>query len=104
MDKERPHGDMGMVRDGLDVGLEKHVSTYRNEQELGLSPTEGRCMVTNSKPMVEVPHRPSYSPVASDEQLRAIKTNIRKAAFRKISDRSENKVDTTNDSCEENFT
>ena len=32
---------MGMVRDGLDAGLEKHVSTYGNEQEPGLSPPEG---------------------------------------------------------------
>ena len=61
-------------------------------------------MVTDSKPMVEVPHKPTYGPIASDEQLRAIRTNIRKAAFRKLSDRSENKVDTTDDNCEENIT
>ena len=104
LDKERPYGDLGMVRDGLDAGLEKHVSTYGNEQEPGLSPTEGQGMVTNSKPMVEVSHRPTCSPIASNEQLRTIRTNIREAAFRKISDRSGNKVDTANDCCEENLT
>ena len=41
LDKERPHKDMGMVRDGLDVGLEKTTSTYGNKQKPGLSPTEG---------------------------------------------------------------
>ena len=104
LDKERPHGDIGMVRDGLDASLEKHVSTYGNEQEPGLSPTKGRGMVTDSKPMVEVSHKPTYGPIAFNEQLRAIKTNIRDAAFRKIFDRSGNRMDTTNDSCEESLT
>ena len=44
-----------MVRDGLDASLEKHVSTYGNKQKPGLSPTKGRGMVTDFKPMVEVP-------------------------------------------------
>ena len=61
-------------------------------------------MVTDFKPMVEVPHRSTYGPVASDKQLRVIRINIREAAFRKISDRSGNKVDIANDSCEENLT
>ena len=104
LDKERPHGDMGMVRDGLDASLEKHVSTYGNEQKPGLSPTEGRGMVTDFKPMVEVPHKPNCGPVASDKQLRAIRINIREVAFRKISYRSENRVDIASDSCEENLT
>ena len=61
-------------------------------------------MVTDFKPMVEVPHRSTYGPIASNKQLRAIRINIREATFRKISDRSGNKVDTTGDSCEENLT
>ena len=36
--------------------------------------------------------------------LRAIRINIREAAFRKISDKSGNRVDTASDSCEENLT
>ena len=36
--------------------------------------------------------------------LRAIRINIREAAFRKISDKSGNRVNTASDSCEENLT
>ena len=104
LDKERPHRNMGMVRDGLDAGLEKTASTYGNKQEPRLSPTEGRGMVTNSKPMVEVSHKPTCGPIASDEQLRIIRTNIREAAFKKISNKSGNKLDIAGDCCEENLT
>ena len=61
-------------------------------------------MVIDSKPMVEVPHKLTCGPFVSDEQLRVIRTNIREAAFRKISDKSGNRVDTASDSCEENLT
>ena len=104
LDKEGPHRDMGMVRDGLDAGLEKIASTYGNKQEPRLSPTKGRGMVTDSKPMVEVSHKPTCGPIASDEQLRTIRTNIREAAFRKIFDRSGNKLDIASDCYGENLT
>ena len=53
--------------------------------------------------MVKVPLRPTSGTIASDEQLREIRTNIREAAFRKISDGSRGEVDTTSDCGEENF-
>lgn len=83
--------------------MEKHVSAYNNEQESWVSSFEGRGMVTNSKSMVEVPLRLTSGTIASDEQLKAIKTNIREAAFRKISDRNRSGVDTTSDWSEENI-
>ena len=76
LDKERPHRDMGMVRDGLDAGLEKTASTYGNKQEPRLSPTEGRGMVTNSKPMVEVSHKPTCGPLPLMSNLEQLEPTL----------------------------
>lgn len=68
-----------------------------------LTSIERRSMDTNPKSMVEIPHRPTNDPNAFDNQLRTIKSNIKEAAFRKISDGGRSRLNTTCDLSEENL-
>ena len=97
VDKARPNGSVGLVRNRFDDGVEEPVPFNREKQTTGLSAIEGRSVGHNPEPMVEILDGSTCSLGASDGKLRAISDRIQHAELRKISIRSRGGVDEAND-------
>ena len=100
MDQAGLDGDMGLVRLGVDVSLEEFVPSHRGEQEAGVPAHEGRSLGPHTKPMVEVPLRPTCSPNLSSDQLGSICNKIKYAPFGKIALRRRDRGDSLGDNGE----
>ena len=97
MDKARPDGSVGLVRNRFDGGVEELVPFNREKQTTGLFAIEGRSVGHNPKPMVEILDGLACSLGASDGKIRAIGDRIRHVELRKITVRSRGGVDEAND-------
>ena len=97
VDKARPDGSVGLVRNRFDGGVEEIVPFNGEKQTTGLSAIEGRSVGHNPEPIVEILDGLACSLGASYGKLRAISDRIRHAELRKISVRSRGGVDEAND-------
>ena len=104
MDKEGPNGDLGVVRLGVDAGLEKYVPFDGGEQNIRLPSCDEQGMGANTESMVEVCHGPTCLPNPSASKLKLVGDKIKGAILGKIADRGGEQVDEKFDGCEEEST
>ena len=97
VDKARPDGSVGLVRNRFDGGVEELVPFNGEKQTTGLSAIEGRSVGHNPEPMVEILDGSACSLGAFDGKLKAISDRIRHAELEKISVKSRGGVDEAND-------
>ena len=101
MDKAGPNGDLGVVRLGVDVGLEKYVSSDEGEQNIRLPSCDEQGMGADTESMVEVCHGQTSVPNPSTNKLKLASDKIKCATLGKISDRGREGMDGNYDFCEE---
>ena len=87
MDKAGSNGDLGMVRFGVNAGLEKHVPADGGEQFVRLSSCHEQSLGVDTESLVEVCHGPTCLPNPSASKLKLVGDKIKGAILGKIADR-----------------
>lgn len=101
VDKAGPNGDLGVIRLGADVGLEKYVSIDRGEQRVRLPSFDEQGMGANLESMVEVCHGKTSGSDPSANKLKLVCDKFKCANLRKISDGGREVMDGACDYSEE---
>ena len=83
MDKAGPNGDLGVVRFGADVGLEKYVSIDRGEQRFGVPSIDEQRMGVDLESVVEVCHGQTSGSSTSTNKLKLVSDKFKHSNLEK---------------------
>nr|POE93728.1 hypothetical protein CFP56_30501 [Quercus suber] len=84
MDKARPNGNLGVVRPGVDAGMEKYVSFDEEEQRIGVPSFDEQGMGVDLESVVEVCHRQTSGSSPFTNKLKLISDKFKCANLGKI--------------------
>nr|POE91698.1 hypothetical protein CFP56_34470 [Quercus suber] len=101
VDQVGPNGDLGMVRLGVDAGLEEHVSVDGGEQRAGVPAVVELGMGVDAESVVEVCEGQASNATPSTSKLNLVKEKFRGANLGKIADRNRKGDDVIGDFREE---